>query len=54
VVEQLNQLDAELVRSAGPWFMGQAYSAREPYVFTLCRWTRNFSGQRAREITDCP
>lgn len=50
VVEQLHQLDAELVRSAGPWFMGQAYSALDPYVFTLCRWTRNFSGQRAREL----
>lgn len=50
VVEQLHQLDAELVRGAGPWFLGQAYSALDPYVFTLCRWTRNFSGQRAREF----
>jgi len=42
VLEQLQQLDAELARSGGPWFMGQAYSGLDPYVFTLCRWTRNF------------
>lgn len=48
VLQQLQQLDAEIARSGGPWFMGQAYSALDPYVFTLCRWTRNFSDQRAR------
>lgn len=48
VGELLNLLDAELARHAGPWFMGQAYSALDPFVFTLCRWTRNFSEAPAR------
>ena len=45
----LDQLDAELARHGGPWFMGRAFSALDPYVFTLCRWTRNFDRGRARE-----
>jgi glutathione S-transferase len=38
----LAQLDAELARHGGPWFLGAGYSALDAYVFTLCRWTRNF------------
>lgn len=38
----LDQLDAELARHGQPWFGGAAYSALDPYVFTMCRWTRNF------------
>jgi glutathione S-transferase len=45
----LDQLDAELARTGGPWFMGEHYTALDPYLFTLCRWTRNFSEGRARE-----
>ncbi|TFZ06954.1 glutathione S-transferase family protein [Ramlibacter henchirensis] len=45
----LDQLDAELARSGGPWFMGEHYTALDAYVFTLCRWTRNFDSGRARE-----
>ena len=47
----LEQLDAELARvaGAGPWFMGAQYSALDPYVFTLCRWTRGFSDKPARD-----
>lgn len=45
----LDQLDAQVARRGGPWFMGRDYSALDPYVFTLCRWTRNFSAGRARE-----
>jgi glutathione S-transferase len=45
----LHQLDSELARHRGPWFMGEAYSALDPYVFTLCRWTRHFGGGRARD-----
>ncbi|QHE83797.1 glutathione S-transferase family protein [Hydrogenophaga sp. BPS33] len=37
------QLDAELARHGGPWFLGEAYSLLDAYVFTLCRWTRHFS-----------
>ena len=43
VGELLDQLDAELARHGGPWFMGQAHSLLDAYVFTLCRWTRHFS-----------
>ena len=42
----LNQLDAELARHGGPWFAGAGYSALDPYVFTLCRWTRNFANEQ--------
>ena len=45
----LDQLDAELERHAGPWFAGGVYTALDPYVFTLCRWTRNFKSPPARE-----
>jgi glutathione S-transferase len=46
----LDQLDAELARHGGPWFMGENFTALDPYVFTLCRWTRNFSSRPAREL----
>ncbi|MRD48790.1 glutathione S-transferase [Caenimonas koreensis DSM 17982] len=45
VAALLEQLDAELARTGGPWFMGAKYTALDAYVFTLCRWTRNFSMQ---------
>ena len=50
VSQLLGQLDAELARHGGPWFMGVAYTALDAYVFTLCRWTRGFAHERpARE-----
>jgi glutathione S-transferase len=45
----LDQLDGELAHHGGPWFMGTQYSALDAYVFTLCRWTRNFESGRARD-----
>ena len=45
----LDQLDAELARQGGPWFRGAEYSALDAYVFTLCRWTRNFKSTPARD-----
>jgi len=45
----LDQLDALVAHSGGPWALGREYSALDAYVFTLCRWTRNFSAGRARE-----
>ena len=39
----LDQLDAELARVGGPWFMGAAFSLLDPYVLTLCRWTRGIA-----------
>lgn len=44
----LDQLDTELARHGGPWFAGEPYSALDAYVFTLCRWTRNFQSPAAR------
>lgn len=45
----LNQLDTELGRHGGPWMLGTDYSALDPYVFTLCRWTRGFASKPARD-----
>ena len=44
----LDQLDSELARHRGPWFMGAEYTALDAYVFTVCRWTRNFKSAPAR------
>jgi glutathione S-transferase len=44
----LDQLDAELARHGGEWFAPWGYSALDAYVFTLCRWTRNFKSPQAR------
>jgi glutathione S-transferase len=47
----LGQIDVHLahVASRGPWMMGAAYSALDPYTWMLCRWTRGFSSMPARE-----
>jgi glutathione S-transferase len=45
----LQQLDDLAARNGGPWILGREYSALDGYVFTLCRWTRNFSHGKARE-----
>jgi glutathione S-transferase len=45
----LDQLDALAARHGGPWILGREYSGLDPYVFTLCRWTRNFASGKARE-----
>ena len=45
----LDMLEAELARHGQPWFGGAHYSALDPYVFTLCRWTRNFKSGPARD-----
>jgi glutathione S-transferase len=50
VVEQLEQLEAHLARHGAAWFLGESYSALDAYVFTLCRWTRNFPSGRARDL----
>jgi len=44
----LDQLDAELARHGQAWFMGADPTALDAYVFTLCRWTRNFTTLPAR------
>ena len=48
----LAQLDREIARNlpAGPWMLGAQFSLLDPYLFTLCRWTRNFTtAQPARD-----
>jgi glutathione S-transferase len=45
----LEQLDALLAGHGGPWVLGKEFSALDAYVFTLCRWTRNFQGTKARD-----
>lgn len=42
----LQQVDAHLASHGGPWFHGSRYSAADPLVFMLCRWTRGFTGSR--------
>ena len=44
----LDQLDAELAKHGQDWFMGAHYTALDAYLFTLCRWTRNFASAPAR------
>lgn len=39
----LDQLEAELARTKGPWFLGSHYSALDPFLLMLCRWTRGFA-----------
>lgn len=46
----LDQLDRLVQDNGGPWVLGKQYSALDAYVFTLCRWTRNFNGRKAREL----
>lgn len=45
----LAQIDAQLAGHGGPWLLGEHYSAADPYAFMLCRWTRGFDEQPARE-----
>lgn len=50
IAGMLLQLDSEVARHGGPWFLGASYTALDAYVFTLCRWTRNFDTGRARDL----
>ena len=56
----LQQIDAQLAAqgpvdgpsggpSDGPWLLGERYSAVDPLAFMLCRWTRHFAHQPARD-----
>ena len=45
----LQQLDAHLASHAQAWLLGPSFSAIDPFVLMLCRWTRGFS-QPARDL----
>jgi glutathione S-transferase len=51
VGECLAQIDTHLAQHGGPWTMGPTYTALDPYVWMLCRWTRGFSSRPARAYT---
>jgi glutathione S-transferase len=40
VAPMLDQMDAELARHGGAWFLGAQFTAVDPLAFMLCRWTR--------------
>lgn len=44
----LQQLDDQLAAHGGPWLLGDAYRAVDPYALMLCRWTRGFETRPAR------
>jgi glutathione S-transferase len=37
----IDQIDTQLASHGGPWFLGERYSALDPYACMLCRWTRS-------------
>ncbi len=39
----VDQIDTQLAAHGGPWMMGQCYTALDPYVLMLCRWTRGMA-----------
>jgi len=43
VSAMLELLDRQLASHGGDWLLGSNFSAVDPYVLMLCRWTRNFS-----------
>ena len=39
----LEQFDEQFASHGEPWFLGERYSALDPFAFMLCRWTRGFA-----------
>ena len=39
----LDQLEAQFASHGKEWFLGERYSALDPYAFLMCRWTRGFA-----------
>jgi glutathione S-transferase len=46
----LQQIDSHLAASVGPWMLGAKFGVLDVYGMMLCRWTRNFEGQKARDF----
>ncbi len=38
-----DQIEARFAGHGGPWFLGDHFSALDPYVFMFCRWSRGFA-----------
>lgn len=38
-----DQIEAQFAGHGGPWFLGDPFSALDPYVFMFCRWSRGFA-----------
>ena len=38
-----DQIEAQFAGHGGPWFLGDHFSALDPYVFMFCRWSRGFA-----------
>jgi len=49
IADLLTQVDKQLAGHRASWFLGDQYSAIDPFMFMLCRWTRGFSLKPARE-----
>jgi len=43
IASLLEQLEAQLQQSEGPWLLGAQYTVLDPYALMLCRWTRGFA-----------
>ena len=43
VGRMLDQLDAQLASHGQDWLLGATFSAVDPFVLMLCRWTRGFA-----------
>jgi glutathione S-transferase len=43
----LHQLESHFAAHGGPWMLGERFSALDPFVFMLCRWTRGFDASVA-------
>ena len=43
IAGMVDQLEAELAKHGGPWFLGAKHSVLDPYVLMLCRWTRGMA-----------
>ena len=45
----LQQMADQLNGHGGPWLLGREFSALDPFALMLCRWTRGFASQPARD-----
>lgn len=43
ISKMLDILEAQMLKSGGPWLLGKQYTAVDPYLFMLCRWTRGMA-----------